>query len=323
MNVIKLAAAAVVFVLLIIYAMAGMTHIEAGEVGILVKNWGDNRGMQKQVLGIGTTWIEPWRYDVVVYDARCRQMQEQPEEIKASTGDGQPTLVDFTLEICLEAAEVPNLHVTMGSDYYSRRVHPRLLGILKNMVPSKSSNEIYTSKGRLAVEAAVNEEMAKVFSESGIRATLNLRDIVFTNPDYVKLIERKAGAEQKVGIATRDAEAAQATAVGVVNTAEGEKQRRIKVAEAAREEQRLIGEGSRLRNEETAKGNLAIALADAKGVEAKRQALEGAGGERMVQLEWAKNLGPNVKVWGIPTGAPGTSSFMDLNGVLKGAFKGE
>jgi hypothetical protein len=47
-------------------------------------------------------------------------------------------------------------------------------------------------------------------------------------------------------------------------------------------------------------------------------ALSGEGGARIVEIEWAQNLGPNVKVYGFPTGAQGTNSFMDVNGFFKG-----
>ena len=54
----------------------------------------------------------------------------------------------------------------------------------------------------------------------------------------------------------------------------------------------------------------------------KNNAMDGPGGDKIVALKWAETLGPNVKVYGIPTGAPGTASMMDLNGILSGAFKG-
>lgn len=55
----------------------------------------------------------------------------------------------------------------------------------------------------------------------------------------------------------------------------------------------------------------------------RREALSGAGGRELVSIEWAKNLGPNVKVYAIPTGAPGTTSLMDLNGIMQGALTGK
>lgn len=70
-----------------------------------------------------------------------------------------------------------------------------------------------------------------------------------------------------------------------------------------------------------AKGILAVGEARAKVRRLKNEAMIGPGGDKIVALEWARQLGPNVKVYGIPTGAPGTASIMDLNGILQGAFK--
>lgn len=321
MNVAKLVAGGVLAVIVVIYLLAGITHVNPGEVGILVKNLGSNTGMQKEVLAIGTHWVEPFSYDVVSYDARQRQMEEV-NDLPAQTGDGQPVRVNFSVQLGLIPSLVPALHEQVGPDFYLQLVHPAIIQVVKNKVPAKKSDEVYTSAGREAIEDAINSVMSERFGRYGITCIINLKDMPFTNPQYVAILEQKARATQQVEVETRLATAAVQSAIKVANTAEGVKQQRIKAAEAAREEQRLAGEGLRLRKEEDAKGILAVALAEARGVEAKRQALEGAGGDRMVQLEWAKNLGPNVKVYGIPTGAPGTASFMDLNGILKGAFKG-
>lgn len=321
-SVTKLVAGGIVLGLLFIWGIAGLTHIKPGESGIEIKNLGSHTGMQKEVLTIGTHWIEPFTYDVVIYDTRCRQMQEQPEEQKAGTGDGQPVEVDFTVQLCVLPQFVPQLHQRFGPSFYENVVHPAVISIVKNMMPSEPSDVIYTARGRNNVEAAINEEVTRRFGSEGIQIDINLRDVKFTNPQYVAILEQKARSAQQVELNTRNALAAVQDAIRIANVAEGAKQKRIKEAEAAREEQRLAGEGARLHDEEEAKGNLALSTAEATGVRLRREALSGAGGPELVSIEWAKNLGPNVKVYAIPTGSPGTSSIMDLNGMLKGAFSG-
>lgn len=317
----RLGSLAVLAVVLIFYIIGGMTHVNPGEVTILIKNFGDNRGMQKDVLLTGTHWVEPWTYDVVTYDTRQRQMEEV-EDLPAGTGDGQPVVVDFSLQLSLDSTLVPNLHQKVGPEFYQRIVHPALIKVVKDKIPSQPSDIIYTTRGREMIEKLVNEELASRFGGEGIIAEINLKDITFTNGDYVKILEAKARAAQQVEVETRNAQAAVQRAIGVANTAEGAKQSRIKAAEAQKEEQKLQGEGQRLQKEEDAKGILALAKAEAEGTRLKREALEGPGGERLVQIEWARNLGPNVKVYAVPTGAPGTNNFLDLNGMLKGALKG-
>lgn len=321
MNVIKLGGIAILAVFAIIYGVSGISNINPGEVGILIKNVGSNRGMQKEVMRTGMHWVDPWVYDVEVYDARQRQMEEV-SDLPAQTGDGQPVRVNFSVQLGLVPDLVPILHERVGPDFYTQLVHPAIIQVVKNKVPSKRSDEVYTSVGREAIEDAINTDMEKRFGSYGITTTINLKDMPFTNNDYVKILETKAKAAQQVEVETRLASAAVQSSIKEANIAEGKKQQRIKAAEAQREEQRLAGEGIRLRKEEDAKGILAVAKAEAEGTRLRREALSGAGGDNLVSIEWAKNLGPNVKVYAVPTGAPGTTSMMDLNGMLEGAFKG-
>jgi regulator of protease activity HflC (stomatin/prohibitin superfamily) len=255
-----------------------------------------------------------------VYDARLKQYAM--DDTTASTQDGQPINVDVSLEIGLVGVNVPALHKDMGPNWFEQVVYPSAITELREATASVKSDEIYTGLGRANVQAVATKALADKYAKSGIRISVNVRDVTFTNKAYVQLLEAKAGAAQQEVIETRRAAAAVQEAIKVANIAEGEKQKRIKAAEAQKEEQRLAGEGSREAKEEEARGNLALAKAEAEGVRLRREALSGAGGQELVQIEWARNLGPNVKVYGIPTGSPGTTNIMDLNGVLKGAFQG-
>lgn len=121
-NAIKVGAGATLGVVLGIYALSGITVIDAGEVGIPVKMLGSDRGMQDYTLGAGTRWIDPIRYDVYVYDARERQ--HKIEDMTAGTADGQPILVDVSVALSLEPEKVPMLHFDVGNDYYNRVFFP-------------------------------------------------------------------------------------------------------------------------------------------------------------------------------------------------------
>jgi len=304
----------------ILYGLSGITDIEPGEVGLKVQKIGLERGIDKHTLDTGIHWIEPFTNDVAIYDTRLKQY-DLPD-VPAQTKDGQPILVDMSVEIGLIDEHVPTLHETIGSNYYHQVVYPALRAALRNSTTRKMSDEIYTGVGRVFIQNSMEKTLRDKLKPKGIHIALNLRDISFQNQDFVKTIELKAKASQQVVIETRRAEAAVQAAIKVKNVAEGEKQKRIKAAEANAEEQRLEGVGRRAQKEQDAKGILAIAKAEAEGVRLRREALSGAGGAELVSIEWAKNLGPNVKVYGIPTGSPGTSALMDLNGLLGGAFKG-
>jgi len=313
----RLIAIIVIFVIVILYGLAGLTDIDPGETGLLVKMLGTNRGMQKETLGTGTHWIEPIKYDVPVYNYQNKQYPE--ETMPAATKDGQPVEIDLSLEIRLVPDKIPYLHENVGRNYYEQVVYPALRSGLRNYGSAiVSSDQIYTAEGRAQVVASLSKFLNDRFNPMGIIIEPNVRAIRFTNADFNNLLEEKAKAAQRVTIEERKAEAAAQTAIAVANKAEGDKQKTIKEAEAEAARLQLQGEGQRKRDEEIAKGNLALYKAEAEGTRLQVNAY--GKGETYASVKWAEHMGPNVKVYGFPTGAQGTASLMDLNGVFKGAF---
>jgi regulator of protease activity HflC (stomatin/prohibitin superfamily) len=239
--------------------------------------------------------------------------------MSSSTKDGQKVEVDVSLEVGLDRNKIPVLHNKVGRDWFNIVVFPTLRSIMRtSAAPSVLSDEIITDAGRSQVRKILQDELQKHVVQYGINVSVNLRDVRFQDNSFSNLLEEKAKAAQRVVIEERNALAAIETAKRTANIAEGEKQKRIKAAEADREERRLAGEGERLKQEETAKGILAVAKAEAEGARLQVQAY--GDGNTYASVKWAENMGPNVKVYGFPTGAPGTASLMDLNGVFNGVF---
>ena len=319
-GIISAAAGVVLVTGLAVYGVAGYTQIDPGYRGLLFKQLGSNRGMQKEQLTAGTYWVDPIRYDVIKYDTRSRQYDVV--DLPANSKDGQPVQVDFSVEVSLKGENLPQLHDKVGRDYYNQVIYPKLRSSLRNEAARVRSDDIYTGKGRLDIQKRLQDIMQNKLDDIGIDILVNLREIEFTNNEFVTTLEQKAIAGQQEEIKRREAAAAAQEAIRVANIAEGNKQKRIKEAEAGAEELKQQGIGQRDKKEEEAKGILAVGQAQAKVIQLRNQAMEGPGGQRIVEITWAENLGKNVKVWGIPTGAPGTSSIMDLNGILQGALKG-
>ena len=300
-----------------LFGMAGLTTINPGEVGILVKMLGENRGMQKETLDTGWRWVNPFTYDVEVYDVRYSQYDMA--KTTAETLDGQPVILDLSFEIGLRDADVPELHETIGTNWYREVVYPRARTAVRNATSAQLSEDIYTNSGRMAIRDAVSSDLQDL-DDRGILITVNVRTLKFQNPAYVQKLEQKAAAAQDEEIQTRLAEAAIQEAVKVANIAEGLKQKRIKEAEAAAQEQLLQGQGLRDRKVEEAKGILAIAKAQAEGT--RLQVLAYGSGDTYASVKWAESIGPDFKVYGVPVGAPGTTTIMDIAGTLSGLGKG-
>lgn len=306
-------------VMLVLWAMAGITSIEPGEVGLRVKMIGDDKGMQQDTLDTGVHWNEVFTYDIPVYDTKYQQYNLQA--IETQTKDGQPVLVDVSLEIGLIDELVPWIHEHIGYDYWERVLYPALRSSIRSQVPSELSDNVYTSEGRKLIQQKITDELHGKFEDKGFDITVNLRDINFTNQAFIGTLERKAMAAQTVIIEKRNAEAAEQIAIKVANIAEGNKQKAIKESEAEREKRRLEGEGFELQKKAEARGNLAVYKSEAEGIRLKASALKGTGSDALVSMEWAKHLGANVKVLGYPLGAPGTTGLFNVNGILGDALK--
>lgn len=301
------------------FGLAGITDVDPGEAAIPIKKLGENKGMQDYTYDTGLHWVNPVTYDVVIYDVKWKE--NLIEDIPSQTADGQPVLVDLSLSTAIEDSKAPLLHEKIGRNWFDERVYPLLFSSVRNLVPLEESDAVYTAEGRQVIQDSIQERLDTILNPFGILTVVNLRAVDFQNADFVRTIEEKAKEAQNVQIQERQAEAMVFTANKMAEEARGKKEARVQAAEAMKEELRLEGEGNQLRDEATAAGNLALALAEAEGKEALVNAY--AGDPSIVaQIEWARNVGPNVKVYGFPTGAQGTTSLMDVNGVLKGALNG-
>ena len=143
--------------LLIIYAIAGITTIQPGYTGLRIKMLGTGQGVI-DTISTGTTWIEPFTYDVKKYDSRSRQYPEE-KQIPSSTKDGQPIEVDVSLEIGLDSSKIPKLHNAIGSDWYERVVLPALRAEMRNEPAQYLSDVAYTGVGRRAIQDHVQSNL--------------------------------------------------------------------------------------------------------------------------------------------------------------------
>jgi regulator of protease activity HflC (stomatin/prohibitin superfamily) len=315
MNVVKYSIVGTIMAIVALWGMGGLTTIEPGEVGLVVHQFGDNKGMQDITLDTGTHWIEPFSNDVYVVDTRLKQYKLL--DIPSNTKDGQPILVDVVFEIGLLDSNVPNLIENIGTDWYNQVVYPAARSSIRNNTSEKMSDEVYTGAGRASIQEQLTNELGNRLEPNGIRITANLSDIEFTNSDFVATLERKAKAAQEETIQARLADAAVAEALKVQAVAEGQKFKSIQEAEAMKEALRLKGEGFMLQKESEALGILAVGQAEADVIKMKANALVGSGGELYRDIEVLGGLGKTVEFYGVPTGAEGTSTYI-IDEALRG-----
>ena len=314
-RIAKYISGGIVFAIAAIWGLGGLTGIEPGEVGLVVKQFGDTRGIQEYELDTGTHWVEPFTNDVIVIDTRLNQYTL--EAVPAGTQDGQPIQVDVSFEIGLVDSHVKQLIENIGTDWYDRVVYPAARAGVRTATANKLSDEVYTGAGRAAIQVELTENLQSKLEEYGIRITANLRDITFQNKDFVATLERKAKAAQEEVIQERLAAAATQEAIKVQEQAQGERFKREQAAQARQYELQKEGEGERLKQEEIAQGILAVGQAEADVIKLKANALLGSGGKLYRDIEVLGGLGKTVEFYGVPTGAPGTSTYI-IDEALKG-----
>ena len=307
-GVIKGSLAAVLAAIGILYGISGISSIDPGEVGLVVEQFGKERGIRSTTLNTGTHWVDPFTNDVIVVDTRLRKYEQL--DIPSNTKDGQPILVDVVFEIGLLDHNVPALIENIGTDWYTQVVYPAARSAIRNNTSEHMSDAVYTGAGRAKIQEELTTELASRLEPMGIRLTANLSDIEFTNSDFVRTLEEKAKAAQQEVIQQRLAAAAVEEALKVKATAEGERFKREQAAQARMYELQKEGEGERLKQEEIALGILAVGQAEADVIKLKANALVGAGGELYRDIEVLGGLGEQVEFYGVPTGAEGTKTYI-------------
>lgn len=316
-RLVALVAGAVAVGIIGLYGLAGVTTVELGETGIKTTMIGENKGTTEPIY-TGFRWVEPFTYDVDVYYTKFQQYDLAGEDaVESQTNDGQPVKVRTSFQIGLLPDQVPWLHENVGKDWYQQVFYPAAIKAIKDSSAMVSSDEIYTGAGRVEIAENIQNTLQKAFAGYGIRFETNLRDVTFENAEFVATLEEKARAAQQEEIQRRNALAAKQQAIAVQNKAEGEKFKIEQMAEAERTRLRLEGEGERLKQEEIAKGILAIGQAEADVIQFKNAALEGPGGELYRDIEVLGGLGTAIEFYGVPTGAPGTNTYI-IDEALRG-----
>jgi len=289
----------------------GCADINPGEVGIYVKMLGWNKGVHKEPLKVGTQVYNPISADIIVYDSRAKEYDFTGENlIEFQTLDGQNGKAEWTFVISLDQLRVFELHQEVGPGYYTKVVLPTLRSLPRIEMGRYGAEKLYTGEVKEKVQKNTVDALNKdLYEKYGIHADgAYLKKVAFA-PDFTSKLEDKAKAFQDIEINKRRAEAEEQEAKRKENVALGAKLAAIQEANGQKVSNILRADGDKQSKELIAKGNLAIALAEAQGIKARREALSGLGGPELVSIEWARNIGPNIKVGLLPTGSPGTVSL--------------
>ncbi|MBN2055474.1 prohibitin family protein [bacterium] len=312
-------------VVLVLVAGIGCTKIQPQEGGVRT-NFIIAKGISDKSLGPGLYLNIPSVTEVEAYSIKEAkyEMTKSPtggdeqgrDDVQLKSKDGQVVWVDVTVRYRLISDRLPILHRIYGKDYLTSAIRPMARALTSYKFGDLSAEEIYEGSNReklgLQIRAMMNDGYE---NQEGLRIKgIEVLDVLFRSfeftEDYQNAIETKRLATEQKLAAVELAKKKEAEA-------EGDKLAVIKRAEGAADARKKEAAAELYAQQQQALGILAIGNAEAEAKDAMARAL--GGGDVLVRLEFARKLGENMQVWGIPIGGDSTS-IMDLSGLFGGMF---
>ena len=216
-----LAVVAAVGVLQVVNVAVNSVHfIPAGEVGI-VRTFGRITGQVSE--GAKVTW--PWQ-DVQKWDVKVRKIEPDsqcsdgtPNCLDAFSAETQDVFVTAAVNIQVNPEDIQKLARTVGTDYDSKIVLPRLYQIIKDTTVQYSSVEIAPNREQIRQE--VRERLNAELSQFSINVVDLLLPNVDFRPEFKQAIEDKQIATQQAQTEANKVAIAKAQADQEIATAEG------------------------------------------------------------------------------------------------------
>jgi hypothetical protein len=321
-------------ILIFILVMGGrrLTWIEirADQVAVIINNL---TGHIRTIDRAGAVVFFPFIQDLYILDKSEQAAPMTSANISAEYPQGNPVILktrdggDVSLDIIIQYAIIPEIAVTIvqntgtGDVYREIWIWDYAKTICRYEFGELRIDEFPDASKRMRKTEEAKEELNRLLNRHGILITaLNFIDYRYYR-EYAEKIQERRLADKEVEEQFRRGEAAKKNQTRVVTvetkklevavsrfrgqlynmeinaTAEAEKVRQQGIAYLLKAERDADAEYERLRNE--AEAILAVREAEAAGILALRDALEGEGGRNLVKLEYAKRL-RNAKIIGTP-----------------------
>lgn len=190
-------------IVLAISALTSCTRIDAGHEGILIKQYGSDKGIQDVSLVTGPVWYIPWTEDVEQYATFIQTVDYEAFNVNAK--DGSEFIVDPTLSFNIVAGNSPNIFskYRKGLEEVAKTT---ILNYVKDafrlQMNKYTTDEIVSN--REIFETAVQKTLSDVLDKEGFKLeqlTSGLKypqTIVDAVNDKNKMIQEAMGARNKL-----------------------------------------------------------------------------------------------------------------------------
>jgi prohibitin 2 len=186
-NKLKIAAAVITFVVIIVVMFESAVVIEAGNRGVVLYVG----AVENRVLGEGIHFIIPFAEQVVPMSVRTEKFVANAA---AASNDLQEVQTTIALNYHLSPSQVNNVYQQLGPDYADRIIAPTIQESVKASVAKFNAEELITK--RATAKAVIADSISKTLAPRNIIVeTVFITDFSFS-PAFANQIESKVVAYQ-------------------------------------------------------------------------------------------------------------------------------
>jgi regulator of protease activity HflC (stomatin/prohibitin superfamily) len=189
-------AAAVIIVLLILGTVFGSFYVvDSGERGVLL-TWGK---VEPSAVEPGLHFKTPWMQSVEIFDVKT---QKYEADATAASKDLQTVSTTIAVNYNLRPESVPIIYAELGRSFADRIIQPAVQEVVKASTAKFSAEELITNR------AAAKDLIQRLLTERLAKSYIDVVDIAIINFEFSAAfkdaIEAKVTAEQQKLKAERD-----------------------------------------------------------------------------------------------------------------------
>ena len=209
----------------IIFLANSCSSVPAGHTGILT-TFGK---VEDRILTEGLNWKSPFQ-KVIKMDNRT---QKKVEEFQAFSSDIQEVNIMLAVNYSINQETAQNLYRTVGVEYYTNIVYPRLLESTKSVFSSYTAEQLIGNRENLSNE--IKELVIPDVARYGIIISdISVQDIDFTDAFTNAVEAKQVAAQDKLTAETKQAQ--------LTMEAEQEAQRQVIKAQADAEQAKIAAQ---------------------------------------------------------------------------------
>ena len=209
----------------IIFLANSCSSVPAGHTGILT-TFGK---VEDRILTEGLNWKSPFQ-KVIKMDNRT---QKKVEEFQAFSSDIQEVNIMLAVNYSINQETAQNLYRTVGVEYYTNIVYPRLLESTKSVFSSYTAEQLIGNRENLSNE--IKDLVIPDVARYGIIISdISVQDIDFTDAFTNAVEAKQVAAQDKLTAETKQAQ--------LTMEAEQEAQRQVIKAQADAEQAKIAAQ---------------------------------------------------------------------------------